>query len=368
MLMKEDRRIRTREFIAIILLILGIKFTDMTATILFKETTTATWMIPVISAVSFVVPLSAILSLVKKFGEINLIEIAFQVTGKYIGFLIGMLLFLIAFSSTIVNTRGYVDIITSMYFQESTNLSFYILLVGSSYYLANRGLLAIGRTAWICIPYIKFSLLFAIILLWNKLYFQHLFPILGPGLKPLVMEGVKYSSISGDILYMAMIFPFVKGYPAFRKGILIGYGLAVLELSLFFAFFIAFFDYPTFEFIAYPFHEILRMIKLGRFVSNIESLFFAFWSVASIIRFSFYLYISALVLSATLKIKEFEPLLLPLAALTVIIGIMPENNIKNMLYLRGDFILTSSSLLLFFIPIFIYLVAKGKEVFKSEKN
>lgn len=167
---------------------------------------------------------------------------------------------------------------------------------------------------------------------------------------------------------MAMIFPFVKGFNSFKKGILIGYGIVVMELSLFLAVFIAFFDYPTFEFIAYPFHELLRMIRLGRFVSHVESLFFAFWCVASIIRFSFYLYISAYVFSATLKIKEFEPLLLPLAALTVVIGIIPENNIKNMLYFRGDFILTFGSLLLFFIPILIYIVSKGKEVLKNEKG
>ncbi|WP_456273287.1 GerAB/ArcD/ProY family transporter [Bacillus sp. AK031] len=365
MITPQDRRLGTRELFALITITLGIKFTDMTATLLYKETAQAAWMIPLISGMIMVIPLICILILLKHYGDRNIIDITYKVTGKFFGFLIGMTLFLIAYSSTVIDSRSYVDIMNTMYFPSTSSIHLYFVLVGSSYYLANRGLLAIGRTAWITFPYIKVSLFFIIILLWSELYFGYMFPIAGHGLKKIAVQGASYASITSDLLFFSILFPFFKSYKSFKKATLLGLGVSIVELMVFFAVFIMYFDYPSIEFIAYPFHEITRMVTFGRYVSHIEALFFAFWSVASLIRFAVYLYISTAFFGYTAKIKEFEPLILPFAVLAIMLGLLPENVAQNVLLLRNDIILMITSVLIFLIPVTLLIVAKLRGEFKQ---
>ncbi|WP_409251989.1 GerAB/ArcD/ProY family transporter [Bacillus sp. SCS-153A] len=358
MISPQDRKLGARELFALITITLGIKFTDMTATLLYKQTAQAAWMIPLVSGLIMLIPLSCILILLKHYGDRNIIDITYKVTGKYFGFLIGMILFLIAYSATIVDSRSYVDIINTMYFPSTSSTQLFLVLVGSSYFLANRGLLAIGRTAWITFPYIKVSLFFIVVLLWSELYFGYLFPLTGYGLKEVAIQGTSYASITSDLLFFSILFPFFKDYKSFKKATLLGLGVSIFELMFFLVIFIMYFDYPSIEFIAYPFHEISRMVTFGRYVSHIEALFFAFWSVASLIRFAVYLYISTAFFAYTAKIKEFEPLILPFAGLTIMLGLLPENVVQNVLLLRSNIILLTTSVLLFIIPITLLLVAK----------
>ncbi len=365
MISPQDRRLRTRELVSLILLTLGIKFSDMTATIIYKKVSTAAWMVPFIAGIVMIIPFLCVLALVKHYKDRNFIDITYQVTGKYVGFIIGMTMFLIAFSSTVVNTRSYVDIINTMYFQDTSTVQLYIVLVGSTFFLANRGLLAIGRTAWITIPYIKGTMFLGLFFMWNKLFFGHLFPFFGNGFKAIITEGVLYSSITGDLIFFSVLFPFYQSYKSFKKASFLAFGLVIFEISIFLMFFVGIFDFPQVEFIAYPFHELIRMITFGRFITNVEALFFAFWTVASIVRFAVYLYISTATFSYTLKVKEFEPLLLPFAALTVILGLIPENPVTNVLVLRENYILSSTSVIIFIIPLTVYIVAKLRGVFKQ---
>ncbi|WP_421381408.1 GerAB/ArcD/ProY family transporter [Bacillus salacetis] len=365
MISPPDRKLGTRELFALITITLGIKFTDMTATLLYKETAQAAWMVPLLSGLVMSVPLVCILILVKHYKDKNIMDITYKVTGKFFGFLIGMTLFLISYSATIVDSRSYVDIINTMYFPATSSTHLFFVLIGSSYFLANRGLLAMGRTAWITFPYIKVSLFFIVVLLWSELYFGYLFPIAGFGLKEVAFRGASYASITSDLLFFSILFPFFRDYKTFKNATLFGLAVSIFELMVFFVVFIAYFDYPSIEFIAYPFHEISRMVTFGRYVSHIEALFFAFWSVASLIRFAVYLYISTAFFAYTAKIKEFEPLILPFAVLTIMIGLLPENVVQNVLLLRSNIILMVTSILLFIIPVTLLIVAKLRGEFKK---
>ncbi|RIW39021.1 hypothetical protein D3H55_01320 [Bacillus salacetis] len=365
MISPQDRKLGTRELFAMITITLGIKFTDMTATLLYKETAQAAWVIPLISGLIMIIPLICILILVKHYEDKNIIDITYRITGKFFGFIIGMLLFLIAFSATIVDSRSYVDIINTMYFPSTSTIHLYFVLIVSSYFLANRGLLAIGRTAWITFPYIKVSLFFIVILLWSELHFGYIFPIAGYGLKEVAARSVSYASITSDLLFFSILYPFFRNYKTFKKATLFGLAVSTLELMVFFAVYIMYFDYPSIEYIAYPFHEISRMVTFGRYVSHIEALFFAFWSVASLIRFAIYLYISTAFFAYTAKIKEFEPLILPFAILAIMLGLMPENVVQNVLILRSNIILTITSIMLFMIPVTLLIVAKLRGEFKK---
>ncbi|WP_158598364.1 GerAB/ArcD/ProY family transporter [Falsibacillus albus] len=355
------RKVGTREFVALILLSLGIKFTDTTPTILFKETANAAWMVPFISGLVMIVPFIFLLKILKTYENLDLIAIIHDLFGKYVGWFIGMTLFFISFSSSISNTRSYVDIINTMFFPETSKVLIYLVFVGLAYFVANRGLQSITNTVWISLPYIKVSLIFIILLIWKNIHVGYLFPIAGYGWTNVMKQGVSYSSITSDLLFFSMLFPFFKDYKTFKTASFIGYGIVLVEIAIFWGMYIMLFDYPGIEIISYPFQEITRMLKLGRYVSNIEALFLGFWTVASIVRFAIYIYVSTATFAYTFKLKEFEPLLLPFSFLIILLGVLPENNVINAYIFRGEFILQGSWIFLFLLPPILWSVMKWKK-------
>ncbi|MFD1738975.1 endospore germination permease [Bacillus salitolerans] len=365
MIQPSDRKLGPRELVTVIILTMGIKFSDMTPTILFKEVGNAAWMVPILAGCIMFIPFIFLLVLLKHYKDQGFLDIIRQVVGEKLAFVFGMMLFLIAFSSTIVNSRSYTDIINTMFFPDTTNINIYILLMVASYFVANRGFLVIGYTAYLTAPYIKAVLALLVILVIPHLNFDYLFPIFGNGVGEIALNSLVYSPIMGDVLFFSIVFPIFKNYTAFKKASIAAYIFVIVELVIFYATFIMYFDYTGIKHIPYPFQEITRSVEVGRFLSNVEALFLGFWSVATVVRFAVYLYISVATFAYSLKIKEFEPLLLPFGALTVLLGSIPQNLIYNTLILRVQYILNASWIFLLILPPLIWTIAKLKGEFSK---
>lgn len=365
MIKQSDGKLGAREVMALVMLTIGIKLTDMTSTLLYNVGKNATWMLPVISGAVLIPSFLLLLKLLKRYQDQNLIDITYHLLGKYAGFLIAITLFVISFAATILNARSNVDILSTMFFPETPLTAIFIMFVFTAYLIAKRGLMGIGRTAWVTLPYIKGALLVLLILIWAQLDWQFLHPLLGPGVVNLVKGGIVHSSIIGEILFVTMIFPYMKSYKKFKIGTLVGVLITIVELSAFFAIYVAMFDYPPIELLAYPFQQMTRMIQIARFVTNLEAVFLTFWVVASVIRYAIYLYITAILFASMLRIKEFEPLLLPLSCLTVLIGMLPENPTVTVLILRDNILINGSWPILFVLPILLWMVAKMRGELKT---
>ena len=76
--------------------------------------------------------------------------------------------------------------------------------------------------------------------------------------------------------------------------------------------------------IAYPFHTTTHYISIGSFLSNVETFFLPIWLMSVFIRLSAFLYISTLMFGQLYKIKNFEYLIPTLAAICLLIGMLPE--------------------------------------------
>src|SRR5690606_11631306 len=125
---------------------------------------------------------------------------------------------------------------------------------------------------------------------------------LGNGQWELLKGSILKSSIFADFLYLGFIFPFVKSKLDFKKGIWISFSFIIIEFSLALAAYTLLFDYIGVRLMNFPYHETIRYIEAG-FLENIETFFYPFWLVASFIRFTFYLYLTAIIFGSLFKIK-----------------------------------------------------------------
>ncbi|WHH58587.1 endospore germination permease [Petroclostridium sp. X23] len=358
MIRQSDGKIGTREFFTIILFSIAIKITNSTPAILYMLSGCAAWMTPLLAGILFIFPIMALLSLLKRHQDMGLIEIVYKVLGRPIGFVVNMTLFMITLTATVLNSRDHIEIIRTLFFTKTPTAILYALLIGFSYLLANYGLEAIGRASWFIFPLSFLALVAISIMAIREVDVAYLYPFWGNGIGGVLECTAKHGSILGDIIILTAIFPYVRTYEDFKWSALVGFAVSILSLSIFLIMFALVFGYPAVNHVIFPFQQISTMVRAGRFLENLESFYFGFWIVASVVRFSIYLYMTAFVFSRTIRLKESEPLLLPFAALVIILGLIPRNIIDGIFKLRDNVLLTGSFPIFLGLPLILWLISR----------
>lgn len=361
---KHKGKIGLREYMAIVLLAVGTKLADDTPAILFHKLENSAWMTPIIIGLIAIIPIYLLLKIYSRFPNKNLMDILQILFGKPLSLLIIFLLWIAGFILNVIDTSIYTDIIGTMYFTETPTIFIYMVLMAVSSYGAKKGLEQIGSVAWSLLTYIKISLFIALILALTEGSFSYIFPIFGPGKWEIVKESSLKLSLYVDFLYLGVIASYISSTKDLKKGTWISLIILMIEFPLSIIAYLSLFDYESVKLLNYPFHETIRYISLG-FLTNIETFFFPFWLVATFIRFSIYLYISAIMFGWIFKIKEFEYLIPTIATLMVIMGMIPETPTFSMVDIKEK-ILHFSTPSFFILPVLLWirLIMKEGRIFK----
>lgn len=359
-----EGKIGVKEYFAIVILMIATKLADDTPAILFEPLFNAGWMAPIINGILTVIPVYLLLRVSTKYKNKGLIEVIDHVLGKFIGYIVLLILWIIMFSALVVDTAIYTDIIGTVYFSKTPTILIYGMLMLVCAYGAKRGFAQIGSVAWAVFPYLIVSLFFALILTFRQGSSSFLFPIFGPGEWKIVKESVLRLSIYGDFLYLFIFIPFIRSIKDFKKGTWLGLLFTCIGMTTFMLSYVIFFDYKTVMELNYPYHEVIRTISAG-FLTNMESFFLPFWVIASFVRFAIYLYIVAILFGRLFGIKQFEHIIPAFATVGLFIGMIPESPTFTIFNLREG-ILFISTPIFFTLPILIWIVAMFKGAFKHE--
>ncbi len=166
----------------------GSKATEDTPAILYSHVQNASWMIPILSAGIFFIPLFLLLKTLSLFKDKSLFSVIQQLLGKYIGFFVCLLIFVINSFAISFDSRTYTNIIRSFYFTTTPNLIIYALLMFVCAYGAKKGIQHIGSVSYLIIFYVILSLYLALLLSTQDSNIQAIFPIWGPGKLEILKE------------------------------------------------------------------------------------------------------------------------------------------------------------------------------------
>ena len=143
----QSDKLSIREYIAITILMVGAKGTDETPSMLYNQVQNAASMIPLISGRLFFIPLILLLkTLFCLFRAKIFFTVIQQLLGKYIGFVICLLIFLITSLAISYKFRTYTNIIHSFYFETTPNLIIYGVLMLVSAYGAKKSIRLIDES------------------------------------------------------------------------------------------------------------------------------------------------------------------------------------------------------------------------------
>jgi len=352
-------KLGNRELVSIILIASGAKLADTTPTLMINDAKTAIWLVPFVAGTIMYLFFYLAYKVVSKKQSKNLIEVSVDVFGPMIGNLFGFILFLFVIITLIVDLRGYVNNLATMHYPQTPLLVLLLFFLGGVLYNARRGIEAIGSVFYVSFFYIKVSILVLAILIIIYSRWQSMFPLLGGGFFPILKQGIEKASIFGDLFLVLVIYPFIQNKKSLLKVVTGTTVFLMMEIAFFYLIYIMLFGYPFMERITYPFHESAKYVKIGTFASHVETFFLFFWLVASLLRFSFYMYCSAIIFGTITKIKEFEPIIIPLSIITLIFSLYPENPADNTFFVR-NIIFTTISLGLMGYSVLLWTTDKIK--------
>lgn len=357
---QSNGKIGAREFGAIIILTISIKITDITTSILFRDGYNAAWMIPIISVLFLIGPLFILLKLLKEYKTKNLMELINVILGNKIGFVIGFILLIFGVAATVFDSRSYAEIVGNLYYPNTPTIVIYMMLLGVSFYVAKHGLETIGRVAVLSLPYIKIMILLLVILVLKDVKWGRIYPLSGAGWMDILQAGFFKQSIFADMIYFALFYPLLTNDKSYKKGGLIAFAISVFEFVFFLILYVGLFEYPTVQQVSFHFHELIRYAEIGPYFTNLETIYFIFWVVGAFVRFAIYLYMISLLFGTLFKIKEFEPIILSVTALVLLLGMLPSNLVTNTYLFWNSFLLPAMSMTIPFLIFLLWGVSKVK--------
>lgn len=363
---QQQGKLGIREYVAFAILMVSLRGTEDTPAQLYNIGLNAAWMIPLFSAAIFFIPLFLLLKTMKLYREKNLFTVIEKLMGKYIGFVVCLLIFIISSSGISFDTRTYANIIRAFYFKTTPLPITYALLLVVCAYGAKKGIQHIGTVSYLIVFYAVFSFCLAFLLSTQHSDIQAIFPIWGPGIVEIVKQSSQQLNLYADFFLFTLVIPYITTVKEFQKGTWIAFVSVSIQLSVAILLYVCLFD-NYLGGIGYPFHTAIGFISLGSYIPNIELFFFIIWIMAACIRFTAFLYINALMFGHLFKIKDFEYLIPSLAATYLLIGIIPESPYDVYLEFRPIIAKITSA---FFpaISIIIWLAALVKGEFKHAKN
>ncbi|WP_077618887.1 GerAB/ArcD/ProY family transporter [Bacillus sinesaloumensis] len=363
---KSRGKIGIREYIAMVILTVGVKLSDDTPAILVDYLSNTLWMAPILIGLMSIIPIYLTIKVITAYKNKNLHDVILHLFGKYFGNFLSIALLMVGFFALTFDSSMYIDIIGTMYFTETPNLIIYIVFMVVCAYSAKKGLEHIGTVSWLVLFYIKASLLLSFLLAIQDSSTDYIFPILGPGYWEVIKTSTTHVSVIAEFFYLGLIAPYIATVKAYKNGTWIALIIIVIELSFAFLIYLFVFDYEGLKMLDYPYQELIRLVRFG-FITNIESFFFPFWIIASFIRFSFYLYLISIFLGGILNIKKFEHLAPIVATIAVIMGSAPEAATFTIFTIR-EVILNSVSPMFLLLPILMWLIARFKGDLKHDKK
>lgn len=356
---KSDEKIGVREFGTMLILIIGVKLSDTTPALLFQRAKNAGWILPIIALVIVFPSYIVMLSLFKKYKDKNLIELQYHLMGKVFGLIYGMALGIIMLILMSISSRDVMDSITIMFYPKTPPVVIYLIFMGTAVFLCRRGLATIGGICWLIVPALIIAAMSAIILTVPDMRTGYIFPI--GGIKP--MELVKgmpfYVSLETECIMLGALFTKVRSYRDYAIG-----GMTALIFGSFliagscFAFLLVF-DVVALQHIPFPFLELTRIIRIGRFISNAEAIFFGFWIMAAALRFTIYLYAITSAFLSIFHKTDIKPYFILFAAAVIFLSLLPENFVTLVFNIR-KYLIVASSCTFIPLPYILLFISKMK--------
>ncbi len=314
------------------------------------------WMINLFAGIFSLIGFYFLNALIHKYPSQDIIGITQRLTGKWVGMFLGTAIFIFFLLLTALLLRKFAEsFILSILPRTPISVIIFFFLV-LLMYASFLGIEALTRVAWFFGPYLLIALLTILLFCLPQGNYQNLFPILGTGPGPILKSSIAHIAIFGEILLLGLIAPLIRERnQVFKVGILSVIIAIIINLVVTITV-IMIFNFTAAEKIIFPIFQLARLINFGEFIQRVEAGFVFLWFFTSGIQLAGLFYGTIISFSKIFNIKEYRPLIFPIAVIVFAISIIPASMTDTVML--NDFVLSNFyGIVAFGIPLLLWLVS-----------
>ena len=275
-----------------------------------------------------------------RYPDLTMAQYSEKLLGRWTGKALTLTILWAFLHMASVEVRIYADMLVTVFLPDTPLLFLITAMVIVSAAAAYSGIEVIGRAADLLFPLyllmIIGSLLLPLPLLKSMLY--NLEPVFARGVGPVLRGAVTPAAVTAQFLTLTMLLPFLtqpkKGLRS-ALGALAGSSAILIPISLVTAAILG--PSPAARAL-FPFFKMVRAVALSEFIERIEALAVFAWGLGLFVEVAAYLFCGARGLSQVLGLKDYRPLILPLAVIWIVLGVhVSKNAFQLLLFFKPAF-------------------------------
>ncbi len=293
--------------------------------------TTAAWIEVILTSLVATLGWAGIVLFMRRFPGRSLIQAVEEVLGPYLAFPVQIVYVGIFVWVTVVVVRQFAETVLTVILPVTPISIIVTALIGVAAYTCYLGIEAVARVARYFVPIVFILvLLLMLLVLPAGARLARIFPLLGPGLGPLLWRSIPRSSLYLELLLLPILLPSLKEPQKMAR---IGYEAILWTALLWLVVVLVFelvFPFPAGAYNPFPLLALARLISIGRFIQRVESLFIFAWIFAAAAKLAASLLAAILAYAQTFRLRTYRPLTFPFAVLVIALAFVPDNLVAAM--------------------------------------
>lgn len=324
-------KIHNRQFVFMLFMI---RSTVTIATLPVLTTGTAAqdaWLAAIVSLVAILLMILLIGGLGIKFPEQTVVEYSRDLLGNTGGTLI-CLWFLWTFLNTAATeVRIYAELLNTGFLPRTPVIFLVSSMVLLAAVAAVLGIETIGRTADALLFFYVFFIVASLLGALKPFEIANLQPVLSRGLGPVFSSARTPIAIGNQYLVLGMLIPTLTAPRKALTSALLAAVLSGILLILAAVTVIGVVGPKLGSTSVFPFFLMTRAIEISRFIERIEALVVIAWGFGVLINVAVFLYCGARGVSQLVKIRDYRPLIGPMAVIWVLLAVHTYDDLFEVL-------------------------------------
>ena len=293
--------------------------------LLCRRIGSAAWISSLASSLLFLVLLGLIVKLYERFENKNIIEIAELLGGKIGKWICTIFILLPLLFKGAITLRLAADTINLITPYRIPSVLTAVLVGMVMIVTAYRGVEGVARMHALMVPVILLALIVVGLASLGSYRLTNIFPFWGLGQKTVWRESITLLSMYTDVIYVFLLYPYVKSQKTFRHSCIWGSIIALIAQSAVMLGYVLTTQYPENAQLFMPVYQVSRIIDLSGGSQSIEAIFYPIWIVSSLLYLSLSNNFSVEILGQASGTKYEKLFIIPIAAVMFFVAYLPPS-------------------------------------------
>lgn len=250
-----------------------------------------------------------------KFPRQTIFRYCETICGKLIGKIIGLSLICFFIYYTALCLRVFTEFILITMMPDTPLIVLTLAVMCITAYMVHSGLEVIVRFNEMVGPPLLFLFPLLMILVAPNMDLNNLLPIFENGAKPMIIHALAPIGIFGEAVWVVLLaLPGLNKPEKAKKAVLCGFLLNILLVSTVAASIVAVFGPSRAAHLFFPNISLIRTISIANFLERLETIMSILFILTMLVKTGFLFYGSLIGSAQLFNLKDYKPLVLPLAA------------------------------------------------------